>query len=89
MSKTLNLVGVGSSRRYLAKDGTYSEAWTAEVASATTFGLGQYFYSNDYVIYRFTNRIDTRIIPAWATIVSATITFNLDYNGTNTDFDIL
>ncbi|MBA7555317.1 hypothetical protein ES705_47975 [subsurface metagenome] len=89
MSKTLNLVGVGGSRRYLAKDGTYNEAWTAAVASGTTWGLGQYFSSDDYVIYRFTNKIDTRVIPVGATILSATVTFTLDYNGTTIDFDMV
>jgi len=89
MSKTINLIGVGGAKVYVAKDGTYNEAWTAESATGTSWGLGQYFSSNDYVIYRATNKIDTRAIPIWATIISATVTFTLDYDGSNTEFDFV
>ncbi len=89
MAKTLDLIGVGGARRYVAKDGTYNEAWTAAESTAVSSGFGQYFASNDYVIYRGTNKVDTRVIPVGANIVSATITFTLDYNGTSTDFDLV
>jgi len=90
MSKHVHLLGVGGAKVYLAKDGTYNEAWVAVAATGTSQGLGQYYHSDDYVIYRFTNRVDTRQIPALATIIAADVTFTLSYNDTtDSEFDMV
>lgn len=90
MGKTIKIWAVGGS--VYKKDNNYSVAHNAIAAQGNTNHFGQFYWAPgdpDYSIQRGIHKLDTRAIPLDAIITGGSFNFQVDFNESNQQFDLV